>query len=372
MATVEIAPQEQPEGLDGRRARSRPRRPIRPGPDGRRLIPAGKGFMVLVIALVFAAFLNARGMHKTAAEQSPGAARDVAMWLTARLVDVSSALDLDTPRSALKEALGRSGDDKVNSRINFAAPLVAQGRASPGGASGTTKPPPMPVFTPAKPLRLYITGDSLITDPAASFLDLAQQSKVIDVVGNDPHAATGLAQPEIFNWFDYLPEQLKAVRPSLVVFSVGGNDGLDLSGSGGGQSFGTPEWRREYGRRVGGLMDDFIAGGARVVWVGLPIPRDGSLAAHYRVVNQVDSDQARLRPGYVTFVDLYSRFSDKNGHYSDYLPGVGGQVVHVRAADGIHYDTAGADIVAHAIARAIPTLVQLKTSDPDFAPPQPR
>src|SRR5436305_6299847 len=124
MATVEIPPQDQADNLDGRGSRSRPGRPGGPGPDGRRLIPAGKGFMVLVIALIFATFLNARGMHKTAAEQSPGAARDVALWLSARLVDVSSALDLDMPRSALKDVLGRDGDDKVNSQINFASPLA--------------------------------------------------------------------------------------------------------------------------------------------------------------------------------------------------------------------------------------------------------
>src|SRR5205823_958549 len=182
---------------------------------------------------------------------SPGAPRDVAIWLTARLVDVSSALDLDRPRAALKEALGRKTDDTVNSQISFAHPLVAQGGAAPGGTPGQRSGP---VFSAARPLRVYIVGDSLITDPASSFLDLAQQSKVIKVVSTEEHAATGLAQPEIFNWFDYLPGQAKQLHPDLVIFTVGGNDGLDLSGSGGGQSFGTPAWRREYGRRAGGVM----------------------------------------------------------------------------------------------------------------------
>jgi lysophospholipase L1-like esterase len=327
--------------------------------DGRRLAPAGQGFMVLVIALVFAALLNARGMHKTAAEQSPGAARDVALWLSARLVDVSSAFDLDEPRSALKSALGRSKDDTVDTQIRFARPA--------GGGGSLVAARALPWFTPAKPLRVYITGDSLVTDPASSFQDLARQSRIIDVLSVDPHAATGLAQPEIFDWFDYLPQQARQLRPNLVVITLGGNDGLDLSGNGGGQGFGTPAWRAEYGRRVGGVMDDFIGVGAKVVWLGLPITRDSDLATHYRAINQVDSEQARLRAGNVTFIDLYSRFADKHGQYSDYLPGVGGQVVHVRASDGIHYDTPGADIVAHAVARAIPLLVRLQTSDPDFA-----
>src|SRR5690348_6567697 len=132
MATIELPPQEQlqaphaPPPPPARRSSRTRRRP----PRERRLAPAGKGFIVLVIALVFAALLNARGMHKTAAEQSPGPARDVAMWLTARLVDVSSGLDLDTPRTAVKEALGRKSDDTVNSQISFAHPLVAQSGAA--------------------------------------------------------------------------------------------------------------------------------------------------------------------------------------------------------------------------------------------------
>ncbi|HUZ28262.1 MAG TPA: DUF459 domain-containing protein [Solirubrobacteraceae bacterium] len=371
MATVEIPPPKprRPAG-QARRRLPHVRAPRESWQDGRRLAPAGKGFIVLVIALVFAAFLNARGMHKTAAEQKPGAARDVALWLTARLVDVSSAFDLDAPRSALKGALGRSGDDNVNGQVHFAQAGRAGAAGSAGAASAAGQPPPMPLFGPAKPARVYITGDSLITDPASSFLDLAHQSRVINVVSVDEHAATGLAQPEIFNWFDYLPQQAKQLRPDVVVITLGGNDGLDLEGSSGGQSFGSQAWRTEYGRRVGGVMNDFTSVGARVVWVGLPITRDASLAAHYRVINQVDYQEARMRPGYVTFVDLYSRFSNKNGQYSDYLPGVGGQVVHVRASDGIHYDTGGSDIVAHAIAHAIPLLVRLETSDPDFAPPQ--
>lgn len=315
---------------------------------------------MLLIALVFAMLLNARGMHKTAAEQSPGAARDVALWLSARLVDVSSALDLDEPRAALKSVLGRSHDDTVDTQIRFAKVPARGDRRATGTA------PVLPLFTPARPLRVYLTGDSLITDPASAFQDLARQSRVIDLLSVDPHAATGLAQPEIFDWFDYLPQQARQLRPNLVVITLGGNDGLDLSGSSGGQTFGTPAWRAEYARRVGGVMDDFISVGAKVVWLGLPITRDSDLAAHYRVINQVDSEQARLRAGNVTFVDLYDRFADSHGHYSDYLPGVGGQVVHVRASDGIHYDTPGADIVAHAIARAIPLLVRLQTSDPDF------
>lgn len=329
---------------------------------GRRRAPAGHAVIVLAIALLLASLLNARGMHKTAAEQPPGSGRDAALWLSSAWVDLSSAFLLDKPRSLVKDALGRSDDDTVSSTIRFHQPVLARG----GQAVASV---PRPVFTAAHPMRLYVTGDSLMTDPSSILFDLATSSNVIAPVGPaDIHAATGLAQPETFNWFEHLPQQAKALRPNLVVITIGGNDGLDLSGTGGGQQFGTDAWRIEYGRRVGGVMDDFIADGAKVVWVGLPITRDANLSARYRLMNQLYAAEVRLRSHNAAFVDIYSRFADSQGNYADYLPDASGQLVHLRASDGIHYDTPGATIVAHAIAHAMSQLVDLRTTDADFAP----
>jgi uncharacterized protein len=311
-------------------------------------------------------------MHKTAAEQPPGTARNIALWLTGGLADVTGAIGLDEPRSLVKAVLGRSNDDTVSAKITFRQVVIPVAGASRqrAAASRTSRKHvvALPTFSASKPLKLYMTGDSLITDPGSAFLDLAHQSGVIDELPPDPHSASGLAQPEIFNWFDYLPHQAHTLRPNLVVLTLGGNDGLTLSGSGGGEAFGTPGWRREYARRVGGVMDDFISYGAKIIWLGLPIPRDSDLAARYRVINQVARQQAQQRAGDVVYVDLYKRFEDSSGHYSDYLRGPDGQLVHVREPDGIHYDIAGAEIIAHLIARTIPLLVHLRTSDPDFRP----
>ena len=94
------------------------------------------------------------------------------------------------------------------------------------------------------------------------------------VGGVDGRVATGLERPDVFNWFRYLPEQLRALRPDVVVLGFGGNDdhgymtglpkGVSIDG------FDTPSWRKEYGRRVGGLMDAITRAGGYVVWIGLP------------------------------------------------------------------------------------------------------
>lgn len=321
-------------------------------PAARRPLPAGHAFLVLALALVLAAFLNARGMHKTAAEQPAGAARDVALTLTAGLAGVSGFFQLDEPRKALQGALGRRGNDSISSRVRF-----ARARRTPAVATAAK-----PVYTPARPLRLYLTGDSLLYDPDKEILERVQNVGAIKPVGPgvDTHAATGLAQPLVFNWFDYLPQQARRLRPGLVVLGFGGNDGQALVGDGGGQQFGTPEWNTEYARRVGGIMDDFAATNTKVLWVGLPIPRDPDLASRFRIMNGIYAAQAARRRGQVYFLDVYRRFSDRQGRYADYLKDSSGQLVLMRKPDGVHYELAGAKVVTDEVIAHLGKLVTLR------------
>ena len=318
----------------------------------RRLAPAGQALVVLLIALSLAALLNARGMHKTAAQQPSGAGRDVASALTSALTAVSGAFQLDEPRRALQSALGRAGDDDIDTDVEFV-------RRTPEAPRATK-----PVYSAANPLRLYVTGDSLLIDPGKALLERTESSRAIEAVtGVDTHAATGLAQPETFNWFEYLRQQARVLRPGLVVLGFGGNDGQGLSGTGGGdQPFGSPEWRAEYARRVGGVMDDLIAARVKVMWVSLPIPREADLAERFRVMNDIYRAEAERRRGDVYFLDMYRRFQDRSGRYADYLRDANGKLVRMRKPDGIHYELAGARIVAEEIVRRLPELVEVRDS----------
>lgn len=336
--------------------RPRPvRRPRAPTTERRRA-PAGHALLVMAIALVLAAVLNAKGMHKTAAEQKEGAPRDVALALTGALSAVTGVFQIDEPRKILQAALGRSGDDDVNTQITF----THKPKTAPS-TNAASKPVAKPVFSAGHPMRLYITGDSLLGDPGTVVENQAIKRPDIKVVGPgvDDRAATGLAQPGVFNWFQYLPSQVSALKPDLVVMGFGGNDGQSLFGTGGGQHYGTPEWETEYRRRVGGLMDEITARKARIVWVGLPIPRDPDLASKFRFMNRIYESEAAKRKGLVTFVDNYDRFA-KDGGYADYLRDDSGKLVKVRAADGVHYDIGGATIVAGEIYRAMPDVVTLR------------
>jgi hypothetical protein len=312
----------------------------------------------MAMALVIAAVLNAKGMHKTAAEQPVGTSRDIAMGVTGALSAVTGFTQIDEPRKLLQAALGRSGDDDVNEDIVFTHHATRH-RAN---ARHPAAPPKKPVFTARRPMKLYIAGDSLIGGPGQVLENGVPNRPDMKLVGPglDYRVSTGLAQPGAFNWFAYLPSQVSLLKPDLVVISFGGNDGQSLFGTGGGEQYGTPEWAREYRRRVAGIMDEVTGRGARIVWVGLPIPRDADLAAKYRFMNSIYASEAAKRRGLVTYVDNYKRFEAANGGYADYLKDPSGKLVHVRASDGVHYDIGGAEIVAAEIYKAMGDVVTLR------------
>ena len=324
--------------------RRRPRRRV--GEGGRRLHSAGSAIAVAALALAVGALLNAPGLHKSAQIQDEGWKRDVALAVTEPLANVSDALLLDRPRRGLKAALGRSEDDRIDTGI------VVPARPSP-----PPRPPARPkreVFTPKRPLRLWIAGDSLVVVPGESLLRLAADDTVLEPVGDvEARIASGLERPDVFNWFRHMREQLRARDPDAVVVMFGGNDDHGyMTGLAPGTSidgFGSESWRREYRRRVAEIMDTVARRGAYLVWVGLPISRDAEQTRRYDVINEIVSTEAAKRPRRAAYLDTYFFFAGPDGGFAQYVRDAGGRLVKMRAEDGVHFERAAGDLIAQEI-----------------------
>jgi len=325
--------------------RQPPRRPSRVEATERRPLPAGKVIGIAVLAIVLGALLNANGLRKTAQIQDAGWQRDLGLALTKPLASLSHALYLDRPRQWLKEALGRGSDDRIVSTITLPTP----------GGKGTGKPSrpqPRPAFSPAKKLRLWIAGDSLVIVPGESLLQLAARNRVIDPVAEvDGHIATGLTRPDVFDWFDHVRTEMRTLRPKAVVVSFGANDAHNyMTGLPTGVSIGplgSPSWSREYARRVGGLMDEVIQRGGYLFWIGAPIASSPSETRSFQIIDRIVKREAAQRTR-AYFIDTASLLSP-NGSFEQYLPGSNGELIQVRAPDGIHFAPAGGDRVAQKV-----------------------
>ena len=333
----------------------------------RKLHPAGQAIVVGIGALVLAAFLNAPGLHKTAESLDPGWKRSVALPLTENLETVSHYTGLDLPRRGVKAALGRSSDDDIVSAIVLppAPPPVApqpsppphQNQPPPTPAP-PAPPPKKPAFSPSHPLRVYIGGDSLVVVPGNSLLR-AMGSKVYKPIDSvDGHVATGLERPDVYNWFDRIRDVMKKDKPNVVVVAFGANDdhsymtGLPKGASIG--DFGSSSWIKEYARRVGGFMDTVIRRGGLIVYLGMPIVSSPSESQDFDLINRIIYQQAKKRPNGALYVDTWFKFADpKTGGYAEYLPNASGELVKVRAGDGVHFEPAGGDIIARLVLKAL-------------------
>jgi hypothetical protein len=311
----------------------------------RRPMAAGNVFKVMLIAALVGGLLNAAGIRKTALSQPVGWRRDLGTAIANPLYDVSHALHLDRLRIELKDLLGRSSDDKVNTSL----PSPTTVPPTVPGPTPTTLPP-REAYSPQHQLRLWVGGDSLAETPGQSLIDQAIATQAVGILGPvDTHVATGLARPEVFNWPDYLKTVLTADQPNAVVLTFGANDDQTLTGTGGGEQFGGADWQAEYGRRVGGLMDTItsISSHPRLFFVGIPPVRDmARFLNDYRLINNVYKSQAEQRPGRVYFVDTVPVLGTADGSYTDFLQRPDGTVVQVRSGDGIHFTRDGGDRVA--------------------------
>lgn len=327
--------------------RDRPRRPRRERPDEvRRPSSAGHALLVLALALGVSLLLNAPGAHKHAVNQPEGWKRSVAIAVTEPLASLSNTLFLDRPRRGVQALAGRSGTDAIHTEIKVPPKPVA---SKPTGGT-----PHRLAFSPKHRMRLAIVGDSLVVAPGLSIVRAAIASPAIEAVGNvDGRVATGLTRPDVYNWFDGVTAELRELKPNVLVVTFGGNDdkaymtglpkGVDVG------DFGSEAWRKEYGRRAGGIMDLANRAGAHVVWIGLPQTSDPAQTARFDTVNAVVAAEARRRPGKVTYIDTYTTFASDTGGYAEYLPNASGDLQKVRADDGVHFERAGGDIIARLV-----------------------
>ncbi|MDQ3671901.1 MAG: DUF459 domain-containing protein [Actinomycetota bacterium] len=327
--------------------RRHPRRRL--GEDGRRLHSAGSAIVVALLALLVGVLLNAPGLHKSAEIQPEGWKRDLALAFTEPIASVSSALYLDQPRRGLKAALGRSDDDEIDTGI--AAP-------EPQLPSAPTKPPPREKFTPKRPLRIWIAGDSLVVVPGQSILRAVGERRAIEPIGDvDGRIASGLERPDVFNWFEHVDEVMREEKPRAVVLLFGGNDDHSfMTGLPEGRevgAFGTASWTAEYRRRVAVIMDTVTRSGAYLVWIGLPITDDPDQTARFDTINAVVQSQAAKRSGRVSYLDTYFFFAGDDGGYAQFVENDSGRLVQMRADDGVHFERAAGDLIARDVLKSL-------------------
>jgi hypothetical protein len=318
---------------------------------------AGRSVVLCFLALALAALLNAEGMRKTAETQPQGVRRDIALEVTRPLVRVSRALHLSTPRHELQVAIGRAAEDRIDSTVHLAPVRVSHQppKRRPPAPAATPEPeqPPAPP-TPTRPLRIWVGGDSLAQVPGEALERRSGSGGMLDVGSVESRLSTGLARPDLYNWFTRFGEVITRLHPDVAVLSFGADDAHDyMAGVPAGRTvgpFGSPSWRAEYRRRVEGVTREFNAAGIVTIWIGLPIPDGPGFRRSFPIVNSILDSVAKAHPKQAAYVDTWHALDSAHGKYTPYLR-VNGSLKLIRLSDGVHYTAAGGDVVAEEIVR---------------------
>ncbi|MDD4173099.1 MAG: DUF459 domain-containing protein [Kiritimatiellae bacterium] len=165
--------------------------------------------------------------------------------------------------------------------------------------------------------------------------------------------ASGLARMDAFDWFAKVDELMKQHKPATVVVSLGANDRQSLKDATGRVvPFGQPDWEREYGLRVGRIMDELIKGGVtRVVWLLLPDMKEPAQQEYAQSVNALFKREAatETRKDKVVLFDMAPLLTRRPGTFSLYVMAPNGAALTVRDPDGIHLTNVGSKRVAQSI-----------------------
>lgn len=314
---------------------------------------AGRGIVVVALGLAFAALLQAEGLRKQAQVQPQGIERPVALAVTRPLVDVSRALHLTTPRHELQVAIGRQHEDDIDTRVRLTLPPPA---SPPPVLRRNRSPhhvllaPKKPRYTARKPLRVWVAGDSLAEVPGEGLERIAPPA--VKVLPIESRLGTGLARPDLYNWYTRFDQVLESIRPNVAVLSFGADDAHSyMTGVPKGKTvgpLGSSSWDAEYRRRVAGVTRELNAAGIYVVWLGLPIPAGPGFKKSFPIVNRILEAVVHGYPKTATYVDTWHLLADAHGRYTAYRR-VGGKLTLMRLPDGVHYTSAAGDLIARQV-----------------------
>ena len=175
--------------------------------------------------------------------------------------------------------------------------------------------------------------------------------------------ATGLTNPEFFNWEINAQQEIAARHPDAVVMVIGGNDGFNVLYN--GQLYG-PDTPAVAARvRAPNRRRDARAGLERPAARLLGAAADGARLGVQRDLRdrrtRRSSRPPRLCPA-CRYVDIYNTIN--HGRYSDTLK-IDGRRVLARQADGVHFSRAGAVVPARLILRAMAKDYRVLRGDAD-------
>jgi len=200
-----------------------------------------------------------------------------------------------------------------------------------------------------RPIHIAVLGDSLGEGLWASLFRQYWRNRSVKII-RLARASTGFNVP---GYDQDLLDLLARQRIDLLIVQTGANDRQRVVGLDGKEIayFGTERWYQLYGQRLAQFLGTAQQHKVPVLWVGLPIMRDGRYDSGMRVIDRMHQEHAE-RHG-ALFLDITDFTADEDGAYAEYLVQANGRKRRLRHQDGVHSWEFGYDRLAAHVAEAI-------------------
>ena len=351
-----------------------------PEPPEPRRASARDVFVTIVVCLSLWALLAAPLLQRSAEAGPVGARRSAALALLRPLVAISDGLFLSRATGSIERALGRDPDQAPGGELALPAfalppdefePKPTHAAPTAGPDPAETSPPPAhessegsgeaPAEEPAgatalrtptrsNKLRVAVIGDSL-SQGLGPAIERWMNPSVVRVLSLG-RQSTGLSREDYFNWQAGMRQIVEEFRPDLVFVMLGSNDAqAQISRDGTSIPVGSAQWVEGYRERAANLLREATRAGTHVVWVGIPIVEERQRWDFYRRVNDIYRDTASADP-LGTYVDTWTPFEGRDGGYTAFVRNERGDLVEVRASDGVHFTPSGYTFLGRLAIRA--------------------
>ncbi|MGD0564385.1 MAG: DUF459 domain-containing protein [Roseiarcus sp.] len=202
------------------------------------------------------------------------------------------------------------------------------------------------------PVHIAFVGDSMADGLwGALFRRLGKDKCLADKVKLIRHAknGTGLTRLDQYNWVDEVAAIATDPGVDLFVGSFGINDRQSIVDAAKTRTeYGGPNYDSRYEGIVEDVVQNALAHGSSMLVMGLPVMLDSAANADATAKNRLFAEAvahvASPRAAYVPPWESHPGVDE----YKPFLPNANNAMVQVRAPDGIHFTTAGYDMVMDA------------------------
>jgi uncharacterized protein len=199
------------------------------------------------------------------------------------------------------------------------------------------------------PINNAIVGDSMADGLwGAMFRRLGKDRCLADKIKLIRHAknGTGLTRLDQYNWVNEVAALAAQPGADLFVGSFGINDRQPIvDASRTRTEYGGAEFDSRYEGLVEDVVQNAIAHGSSMLVMGLPVMLDPAANADAVTKNRIFAEAVtHVDSPRVAFVPPWTSRPGAD-EYKPFLPNANNAMVQVRAPDGIHFTTAGYDMV---------------------------